>query len=531
MKQSINMLHRLFSGMITIMVMVVSPIFAQTADEVWGLNQRDMSVGARMTGMSIRGFAGLGDYSAMYGNPAGLGYVDRNLFVASLKGSATDAGFSINSLSYDGTYTTFDNSIGNLAFLYNIPVERGKLVAGLALSQTRSFARGLGPIVENTETTISTSFLPFDSEYSIDQNGDLGDLADLPFAAFNGGIFEYYRELYEDGKYPFLQAVVPGSLIEQSILVDESGRTYELNGAVAWQATRNIMIGGSVNFYVSEYDFDYNFTESDILDENTVDEYNVLLDDGTLLEGFNELEYIQRLSSEMIGINLRFGMSGDLNKNFRYGMTLESPTWSYFEESYGEEFTTWFDRGGSVTYGDQADDVGNGFFEYSVRSPWRLGAGVRFDSGRYMLTAEAEVMDWKQLRLSSSEGRNVFREVNRVIDNQYGLALNYAFGAELELGFIDLRGGVSFRPSPYKDSAAISPSGGQKVGERRGISLGAGVKLTDKIRVDLGLHMEEERNIWDLYPSDDAGPRQMYSLEIDETLTTRIAVLQVTVKL
>ena len=84
MKPSVHILRRFFTGTITatVMVIAVSPTIAQTADEVWGLNQRNMSVGARMTGMSIRGFAGFGDYSAMYGNPAGLGYVDGNKLVA-----------------------------------------------------------------------------------------------------------------------------------------------------------------------------------------------------------------------------------------------------------------------------------------------------------------------------------------------------------------------------------------------------------------------------------------------------------------
>ena len=46
-----------------------------------------------------------------------------------------------------------------------------------------------------------------------------------------------------------------------------------------------------------------------------------------------------------------------------------------------------------------------------------------------------------------------------------------------------------------------------------------------------GLHSEEERDVWNLYPSDDAGPRQESRFEVDEMLTRRSAVLQLTVKL
>ncbi len=538
MKQSFRILRRSFAGTLTatVMMIAVSSTVAQTADEVWRLNQRDMSVGARMTGMSIRGFAGFGDYSAMYGNPAGLGYVDGTKLVASLRGSTAESESEILASGFDldrASTSTENTGLGNLAFLYNVPVARGKLVGGLALSQTRDFSRELNFVGENIESTISTSFLPFDSEYSINQDGDLGELADLSFAAFNGGIFEYYRELHEDGEYPFYSAVVPGTLVEQSALVSESGEAYELNAGAAWQASKDIMVGASLNIFIGDYQFNYRFIESDILNENTVDQYNVLLDSGTLLEGFSELDYQQRLSSDMTGVNFRVGMSGTLNDDrFRFGVTLESPTWSYFEESYGEQFTTQFDLGGSITYGDQPDDVGNGFFEYSTRSPWRLGAGLRWDGGIFMLTGEGELIDWSQLSLSSDEGGDVFREINRVIDNEYGIALNYAFGVAFNLSFVDLRWGMAWRPSPYKDPPVVdSSSNDRKVGDRLGISFGAGIQLTDGIRLDLGLHSEEERDVWDFYPSDNTGPRQDSRFELDEMLTRRMAVLQLTVNL
>lgn len=268
MKQSVRILRRFTAGTITatVMMITVSPTIAQTADEVWGLHQRDMSVGARMTGMSIRGFAGFGDYSAMYGNPAGLGYVDGNKLVVSLRGFDVMNDAQTLTGGSDRTFaSSMDNTgLGNLAFLYDVPVARGKLVGGLALSQTRDFSRLLSFREENAGSTISTSFLPFDNEYFVNQDGDLGELADLPFAAFNGGIFEYYRELYEAGEYPFYSAVVPGTLIEQSASVSESGEAYELNAGLAWQATKDIMVGASVNIFVGDYRFDYNFTESDI---------------------------------------------------------------------------------------------------------------------------------------------------------------------------------------------------------------------------------------------------------------------------
>lgn len=533
MKQSFSAtLQGVFiSTIIAAGMMSISSATAQTADEIWSISQSDVSVGARMSGMAIRGLAGFGDYSALYGNPAGLGYVGGTEFVVSLRGSSVqgDAGILATGFDLRSSASTVENSgIGNLAFLYSVPVAQGKLVGGVAFSQVRNYSRKLDLVGENVNSTISASFLPFDNEYSVGEDGNLGELADLPFAAFNGGIFEYFKDLYEKGEYPFYSAVVPGTLIEQSARVTESGEAYELNAGVAWQATKDIMVGGSLNIVLGDYQFDYSFVESDILDENTEDEYNVLRADGSLLEGFDQLEYQQTLRSDLGGINFRAGMSTVLNSTFRVGFTLVSPTWTYFEESYGEQFSTRFDLGGELAYGDQINDVGNGTFEYSARTPWRLGAGVRAKFGRFMLTGESEIIDWSQLRLNADG--NAFRGVNRFIENEYGIALNYAFGGEVNLGKFDLRTGVAFRPSPYSEPPSQA-SGELHVGDRLGVSLGLGIQITDGIRVDLGLHAEDERNVWDLYPSDGEGPRQDERFEIDELLSRGIAILQLTVKL
>ena len=288
------------------MAVVIPSSIAQTAGEAWRLSQRDMSMGARMTGMSVRGYAGHGGYSALYSNPAGLGYVNSSQIIVSVQGSAaeSDPEFLTNGFAMNRTRSSVENSgLGNLALLYSAPVERGKLVAGIGVGQVRNFSRKIDFSGKNTKSTITESFLPFDSEYSVDNDGNLEELDDLPFAAFNGGFIEYYKELYDKEEYPFYGAVIPGTTIEQSGLVTESGEVYELSGAVAWQATRYIMAGASVNIIFGNYRFDYLFTETDINNENKLDDYNVLLDDGSLLEGFDQLDYGQRLDTDMVGIN------------------------------------------------------------------------------------------------------------------------------------------------------------------------------------------------------------------------------------
>ncbi len=528
MKQLNSNIIRVFMGSImAIMTITVSSASAQTAADALRFSQRELSVGARMTGMSTRGFVGIGDFSALHSNPAGIGYITDSRFNISIRGSDIANDLYTEELRLDNNRSTVERSgLGNIGVLYDVPVTQGSLVAGLGVSRVRDFTRALNFSGVNANSTISSSFLPFDNEYKIDENGNLEELNDLPFAAFNAGIFEYYQDLYLQGEYPFFEAVVPGTAIEQLGDVTEEGSLYEATGAVAWQATKDMMVGVSANLILGHYSFDYRFMERDIFNENTGEHYDVLLDDGSLLQGFDELSYEQRLRSDMAGFNFRAGISTKLGRAFRLGVTFESPTWTYIEESYGEQFVTRFDVGGELSYGELSDDVGSGYFEYSLRSPWRLGAGLQFSSGSFTLTAEGELVDWGKLKLSSDDVGDLFREANRDIADTYEMAINVALGAEWEIGRFSIRGGVAARPAPYDSSVLESVvSDTLEPGELTAASLGFGFRFTDRVRMDLGVQRVVTEDYWHAYPSDAGGPRQDAQVQIDESLTKDVVVL------
>ena len=140
------------------------------------------------------------------------------------------------------------------------------------------------------------------------------------------------------------------------------------------------MVGASVNLVFGEYTLASVFEEADVFNENGADDYSVLLDDGSLLEGFDFLSYRQHLESDLLGVNARAGLSAEVGPNVRLGLTVETPTFYTVEEIFGAEYETFFDDGGALSYGDQLDDVGNGQFDYEITTPWRLGIGIGFHS-------------------------------------------------------------------------------------------------------------------------------------------------------
>src|SRR5690625_4293288 len=79
-------LYRLTLTLAAALVML-APVAAtaQTADDGLRLSDREPAVGVRMSAMAgAGGFAGIGDFGALFANPAGLGYLDGSYLSGSL---------------------------------------------------------------------------------------------------------------------------------------------------------------------------------------------------------------------------------------------------------------------------------------------------------------------------------------------------------------------------------------------------------------------------------------------------------------
>lgn len=507
---------------------------AQTADDALRLSQRHATFGnSQLIGMGVRGFGGIGVQGALHSNPAGLGYVGSSSLSISLDAlhvkdvaSSGSPGFISDTWEISETHT----GLGNLSYVHDVPTTRGSLVFGLSLAEVHSFNRDMEFSGLNELSTISTSFLPYGDEYTLTEDGGLDQLNDLPFAAFNGGMIEYFPSLMDNGEYPFLEAVIPGSAIEQTGNVRDSGQLFEGGMGLAFEAARNLMVGISANLVFGGYDFESRFNEIDVNNENGFDDYNVLEDDGNLLEGFDRLRYSQRFESDLVGFNAKFGVSKQLTQSIRVGLAIETPTWMYIEESYGASYTTEFDDGGVLSYGDRADDVGNGFFEYDLSTPWRIGAGVHAKFGAFQLIGDLELVDWAQMKYSSATEKGLFRDVNRTIDELYGITVNTNLGAEMDLGIFTLRGGLALRPDPLKETPRAS--GGEQLSrERSYFGFGTALDLSSRLRLDVAWQREMSDDTWFAYPEDEYGPRQDTFLQFDEVLTRDWVIVELTYRL
>lgn len=488
---------------------------AQTADDAFRFADRSPGVGARMIGMAGAGIAGLPDYGAFFANPAGLGY-----YRSSSVGGALTSVYAVDEAFYQapgGPGSLFEEeastiNFSNLAYVYRAPTRRGALVVGAALNQVRSFEGDLRFQGLNSGSTISTTFLPSNDEFTLDGNNNLDALDDIPFAAFNGGMIEFFPDRAANGEYPFFEAVEPGTTIEQTGSVFESGQMTEASFGGAVEAAPGVMVGLSANFAFGSYEFVSIFEEFDINDENGPDQYSVLLDDGTLLEGFNFLSYRQRLNSDLLGANLRLGLSARASRNVQVGVTIETPTFYTINEDFGQEFETEFDVGGSLRYGGGFDDAGSGEFEYEIRTPWRLGLGIGFRSANVTLMGDLELVDWSQLELDAETDRLFFADLNRGIEEDYDPVVNTRLGIEYRVGALLLRGGVAYQPDPLNVSVRRN-DGAELDRSKTFVAAGFGYRFQRQIQFDFGWMQRRSDNIYSAYPE---GPLQDAALIVDE---------------
>lgn len=492
--KAIHYIHSL-AGAALLLALVIAPpqTLAQTGEDALRFTERAPATGARMMGMAGVGVAGIGDYSAFYTNPAGLGYVGSSLFAGSLMAiSATD-----ESRYQTAGFTTFgegdlrSTNLGNLAYLYKVPTVQGSLVLGAALNQVNTYDRNLRFSGPNAENSISDSFLPYESEFEVvTENGNPQPrfFNDIPALAYSGGAIEFLAENVGSGQELFYQAVMPGTTIDQFGDVLEEGRSNELSVGGAWEAAPSVLVGLSANFAFGSYEYGSIFEEEDTENENTPEDYIVLLDDGEL-RGFDYLRYEQGFESDLTGINLRAGVSGEAAQGIRFGLVAETPTFYRVNETYFRELETVFDEGGSLS------DAQNGEFEYEIRTPWRLGGGLAWQNGDIFVSGDLEYVDWSQMELSSDH--TTFDDVNRNIRETLDPVWNGRVGAEYRLGSLALRGGFAWQPDPR--SFEIEHNGTNTDRSKTFFSAGVGYQFAERFHVDLAWMQERFDDLYAPY--------------------------------
>lgn len=467
------------------------PAQAQSGEDALRFAARYPAFNARMLGMGGAGTAGLADYQALVTNPAGLAYFQRSLIAGSLGASnvADDASYQSGRASGASTGADYRRTgLSDFAYVAKAPTRTGSLVFGASYVQSNAFDRELQFGGENGLNSITDFFMPRADEVDIDLGpgpDKISGTADdeyipsfsrpLSFIAFETYGIDFDEALYnQNNAVPFLPAVTAGT-VTQNGRVTEDGSMKEISFGGAAEGFQNVMIGLSANLVYGTYNFKRTFNEEDFQNANNGA-------GGTT--DFDALTFEEFFESRLVGANVRAGVSTELARGFRLGVSVESPTFYSVNEEYGTALDTYFDNGDSYSYGRGADDTeGQGDFEYEITTPWRVGLGLAYSAGPVTVSGDAELVDWSQLRLKAGSDQSYFDNVNQSIRDNFIPVANVRLGLEYRLGPLALRTGLAAQPDP-RDADNLGPDTVNR--DVTYFSAGVGYRLGEQVQLDLG---------------------------------------------
>lgn len=465
--------------------------------------------------------SGIAAPDALFGNPAGLGW---------LSSSALSGDFAVNRTQSDTRFGTPDATtsadravsdyrVGSLGGAYSFPTTRGSLVLGISFHQSNTYDRGFDIAGANETNSTTGTFLPASNGYEVDGK-DLVFDSRRSRIAYEAGVIDFSRSVYDNGNYPFFQGANPNSeaaagemTLDQQENLTESGQMNELSFGMATAIAPNVMLGGGLNAAFGSYTFErfYRETEASGLlppedPQNPQPPYDPYLLEGTSLEGFDEMQLDERIDTDLSGVNFRVGLSAKATDALRVGVHAESPTWLTVNEVYGTEMQTQFDCDFSLNTPCPQDGV-EGFssgnltgneFTYDIRTPWRVGSGLQLSMAGLTLSGGATLIDWTQAEISADDAS--FTALNRDLEN-LDATVNTRVGLEFSSDAFALRAGAAYQPSPT-DRSFQNIDGKTVGGDQFFLSAGASVSISENSTLHLNWLQERFDDRYLLYEAD-----------------------------
>ncbi len=482
-----------------------SPAAGQVLDDVIRYSQRLPAPSGPTTGTAGAGLmAGRAELGTLVGNPAGLGWMSNSMIGGdfAVQRARNNARFLTRSDNTTSARTASDYRLGRLGGAYVFDTEQGAAVIGAGFHQTNTYERGFEVEGTNGTSSITRTFLPGSTGFSYDPEADaLGFDRAQSRIAFEAGAIAFSEDEFENGNYPFFQAATPGSFgqagfseqtLEQENDVFESGQMNELNFGGAVAVAPNVMVGGGFNIAFGSYRFERFYRETDLVTDNLPNDPYFVEEPDLTLEGFKEMRFEERIDTELGGVNFRLGVSAELTEGLRSGLLIESPTWYTVKEVFGTRIETTFDCDNQGCSADGVPGFVSGSltgneFEYTLRTPWRIGGGLQYTRSGLMVAADVEFVDWTQTSVDAEN--ESFSQLNRDLRKR-NTTVNVSVGGEYTFDQAAVRGGVAYRPDP--ESQSFPDIDGNST-DRDRLFLSAGVSYLPVDAFGLHLNWMQER--------------------------------------
>ncbi len=433
-------------------------LFAQIPEDV--LRQSFFPQNGTARSLAIGGAMGSlgGDINSIFVNPAGLGNYKTGEFVFT-------PGFFMNSNKTEFRDTQNKNkknnfALGPIGLVFGSPFRydaTSSQAFSLAFTQVANYNNSVQYNGLNNFSSYSEQF----AEQVAKSGLELNDAMNLPQFAYGVGpaLFTYLVDTFRVNGGLQVRGLPEnildaGQALRQQSTINTKGGLYELALGYAINKKDKFQFGFSVGIPIMNYSNSTTFQENDTSSNK--------------LNGFNSFTYTDDYTTRGVGLNAKIGIMFKPVERIRLGLALHTPTFMAslkdIRTSSLNVDTENYEGVESVT--SQTFTNGQpGESQYSMLTPLKVMV-----SGSYVLreiedvrkqkgfiTADIEYVNHKGSNFYSANEapteneKGYYKELNKVIKDQYKGNFNFRLGGELKFNTIMTRLGFAYYTNPYKD--------------------------------------------------------------------------------
>lgn len=400
-----------------------------------------------------------GDITAVYVNPAGLGFYRTGEFVFT-------SGFYFNknkSLYRDATTKEKKNvfGFGPVGFVQGTGLRNSPKAAhavGIAFTQTANFNnfthyKGLNNYSSFTEMWAEEVAKSGKTINEIIDDRQYSLTSALGLYTYLVDTFRTNNVLQVKGLPEFL--LDNGKALLQENSLETKGGIYELALGYGYTGNEKFYFGGSLGIPIISYNRTTKYNERDTSSNNN--------------NGFGYFNYQEDLKTSGAGFNAKLGFIYRPQEYIRLGIAVHTPTFYFLTDKRSaslEAETENYNQLAKVTSSELSGGL-DAKTKYQLVSPWKVlisGSYVfreveNVKKQRGFISADIEYIHHKGSSFYSNaeqpteEDKAYYKALTKIVRNDYKGAFNFRLGGELKFNVIMARLGFAYYGNPYKDKA------------------------------------------------------------------------------
>ena len=282
---------------------------------------------------------------------------------------------------------------------------------------------------------------------------------------------------------------VSGNTFDQQYLNLTRGYNSKFTINIAAQVTNDFYFGVNVNTHSID------FRQSDYFVENNNNSGSMI----------NRIGFENNLAVYGAGVSAQIGAIARVANNFRFGLSLDTPTWYQISEETSQYLETRRMEDGNNQTAIVNPRILNVYEDYTLKTPGKVTASAAYIfNQKGLISFDYSYKDYSNIKFKPTND-SYFQDLNYGIGNTLKGSSIFRAGGEYKIQELSLRGGFHYEESPYKDDDIM--------GDLMGFSLGTGYNF-GYFNLDLAYSRSEQKSKLQMYPEgfiDRADVKTIYS--------------------